>query len=130
VRTAPAELWYRTRKMSDYIATPVHSDNSPPGATSAVRQFRALMYKNFLVQVRSRLSVFGFRLGGVATVLFEVLVPVLFIGAMCLVARLPATHIPPMVFKSWPLSDPAWAGKQKGVPLGPQGVTCCVSCLV
>jgi hypothetical protein len=72
------------------------------------------MYKNFLVQIRSRRSIFGVRLGGIATVTFEVLVPVLFIGAMCLVVQLPTTRIPAMVFKSWPISDSLWAGKQEG----------------
>jgi hypothetical protein len=79
-----------------------------------MRQFSAIMYKNILLQFRSRKVFLGCRLGGVAAVLFEVLIPVLFISAMCLMQRFPQLTYPPLVFKAYDLHDSQWAHTYKG----------------
>lgn len=51
--------------MSEFSSTtPMH--DSPPGAPSTVRQFKALLYKNSLLQVRSQLEFLGLQIGGIA----------------------------------------------------------------
>lgn len=84
---------------------------------SRTRQFGAIMYKNLLLQFRSRKVVLGFRLGGAAGVLFEVLIPVLFISAMCLLQRFPKLTYPPLVFKAYDLHDSQWSRQYTGADI-------------
>ena len=62
-----------------------------------------------LLQSRSRTVLSGLRLGGLASVAFEVLLPVLFIAVMCLVKKLPTVPLPPQVFREYLLADDGWA---------------------
>lgn len=100
--------------MSDRSPTVGEDDGLAPPPPSQWRQFQAILYKNALLQIRSRFVICGFRLGGAATVAFEVLLPVLFIAAMCLVTQLPKIPFPAMVYRSWLLSDSGWSGDRAG----------------
>jgi hypothetical protein len=91
--------------MSDTLEV---GDELAIGPPSRLRQFSAIMYKNMLLQMRSRFSFFGIRLGGVATVLLDISIPVLFIAAMCLVTEIPDVDTSPMVFKEDALRDAQW----------------------
>jgi hypothetical protein len=101
--------------MSEFATSDMGVPASPR-RPSAFGQFRALLYKNMLLQLRSRSMLCGLRLGGAASVAFEVLLPVLFIGAMCLVTRLPTVHFPATVHREWMLQDSGWASHAHGAP--------------
>ena len=95
-------------------------DSRSSHAPSLWQQLRAVIYKNALLQLRSRTVLCGFRLGGLASVAFEVLLPVLFIGAMCLVTRLPTITTPAQVHRAWLLQDATWARHKRGAAMQPQ----------
>jgi hypothetical protein len=101
-------------KMSEFTEASGDGPGLTPSPPSRLRQFQAIMYKNFLLQLRSRFVFCGLRIGGTATVAFEVLLPVLFIGAMSIVTQLPRVPYPPLVFREWALSDTGWSGHVKG----------------
>lgn len=95
--------------------TPVSLVGLPPAAPpSQWQQFKAVVYKNMLLQLRSRTVLCGVRLGGIASVAFEVLLPVLFIAVMCLVKRWPTVPGQPQVFREWLLADDGWARIAEG----------------
>lgn len=110
--------------MSEFTDASGDGPGLTPSPPSRLRQFQAIMYKNMLLQLRSRFVFCGLRLGGAATVAFEVLLPVLFIGAMCIVTQLPRVPYPPLVFREWALSDTGWSGHVKGACCVLQSLSC------
>jgi hypothetical protein len=78
-----------------------------PQLPSRARQFMAIMLKNVLLQIRSQ-KVCGWRISGVFSIFLNVLVPVAFITAMCIVREIPDVDTFPRVFKEIPLRSADW----------------------
>ena len=86
-----------------------------PQKASRYRQLLTILNKNMLLQTRSSRSLFGLRSGGVATVLLEWLIPVLFILAMYPLKRFLADiPYPPVIFKEIPLQLSDWGNPYGG----------------
>lgn len=88
-------------------------DRDGPHLPSRARQFLAIMLKNVLLQIRSKV-ICGVRISGVWSVLFDIGIPVIFIAIMCFVRQLPDVNTPPRVFKEMALRDQDWEFPQLG----------------
>lgn len=78
-----------------------------PQLPGRLRQFLAIMLKNVLLQIRSN-KCCGCRISGVLSILLDILIPTLFIGAMCFVRGIPDVDTYPRVFKEVSLRGSDW----------------------
>jgi hypothetical protein len=85
---------------------------------SRLRQFLAIMYKNVIVQIRSRHEICGIRLGGVASVVLDICIPVIFIAVMGALKGIPEVDTYPLLFKEIPLRDADWEFPHFGATSG------------
>lgn len=85
---------------------------------SRTRQFLAIMLKNVLLQIRSK-TICGIKISGVWSVLFDIGIPVFFIGIMCFARQLPDIDTQPMVYKEISLRDSDWEFPRLGAALLP-----------
>lgn len=91
------------------------SHDEGPRLPSRLRQFLAIMLKNVLLQIRSR-KLFGCRISGVFSIFLDILIPVVFIGVMCIVRKIPDVDTFPRVFKEIPLRGSDWEYPVLGAP--------------
>eukprot|EP00892_Ulva_mutabilis_P002745 jgi/Ulvmu1/12471/UM009_0123.1 len=78
-----------------------------PGNASRFRQICAIIYKNFLVQTRSRWRCCG----GIGALCVDIFFPVAFIAMMSIARRFPEGDTPPQVNRQYPLRDADWGQK-------------------
>lgn len=81
-----------------------------PGNASRFRQICAIIYKNFLVQTRSRWRCFG----GIGSLCIDILFPVAFIAMMSVARRIPESDSRPLLAIKHPIRDVSWGRKYHG----------------